>query len=93
MKIRAAMLIPAAIALGSVSSLAFADDSETVKMEQLPAATRETIQSRAQGGKVEEIAKLSDDNRLFKAEIKKGDIKDYLYVDSSGKVVGEHVKK
>jgi hypothetical protein len=69
------------------------DEAATVTLNQLPAATRETIQTRAQGGKIDEIEKLSDDNRLFKAEIKKGDTKDYLYVDSMGKVVGEHVKK
>jgi hypothetical protein len=88
-------LIPSIIAAGSLSTLtALADDADSkINMDQLPAPARSTIEARAQGGRVEEIAKLSDDNRLFKAEVKKGDRKDYLYVNAAGKVVGEHIEK
>jgi hypothetical protein len=95
MKHIAALFIPAAVALGSFpSGVAHADDADTkVNIDQLPKPTRDTIEKKAQGGQLEEVDKLSDDGHLFKAEIKKGDAKEYLYVDSTGKVVGQHMKK
>ncbi|HKQ70621.1 MAG TPA: hypothetical protein VJT73_14845 [Polyangiaceae bacterium] len=93
MKRLAILLAAATLALGPTTTKpAHADDKE-IPMDQLPPSTRETIAREAQGGKVDKVDKLSDDGRLYKADIKIGDTKEQLYVDATGKVVGKHAEK
>lgn len=83
----ATFLLGAAV-LGAPGS-AFADGKK-VPMDQLPAPTRDAITREATGGKVDKVERVSDDGRLFKAEIKKAGQETEIYVDADGKIVGRH---
>lgn len=92
------LLVPVAIAAAApltISATAYADDKEEASLDQIPKPTRDAIEreAQAQGGRVEGVRKLSDDGRLFKADIKKADSKVTVYLDDSGKVVGKHMEK
>ncbi len=68
----------AGLSLGGVlpSTTAWADtkkDEVEVPMAQLPEPVRTTVEREAQGGHVDGVDRLTDDARLFKAEIKKQD--------------------
>ena len=91
----AAWMVALGVGLGVAAPIAaYADSADTkVPMEKLPEAVQQTVQQRAQGADVKEVARLSDDGKLYKAEIKKKDFTEYLYIEQTGKVVGEHVSK
>jgi hypothetical protein len=91
----AAWMVALGVGLGVAAPIAaYADSADTkVPMQQVPEAVRQTVQQRAQGADIKEVARLSDDGKLFTAEIKKKDTTEYLYIEQSGKVVGEHVSK
>jgi hypothetical protein len=67
---------------------------QRVELNDLPAPVRTTIDQQAQGGKTDELAKLSDDGSLYKAEITgaNGQQRE-IYIDSQGKVIGMHVEQ
>jgi hypothetical protein len=92
------LLVSAAVATAAPLTIyptAYAGDKEEASLDQIPKATRDAIEreAQAQGGRVESVKRLSDDGRLFKAEIKKGDTKMMVYLDDDGKVVGRHTEK
>ena len=71
----------------SAASAAFADETK-VPLDQLPGAVRDTVTKEATGGKIDEVKKVSDDGKLFKAEITKAGQEYVLYLDDSGKILG-----
>jgi len=90
---RALLASLAVAATVPLAATVYADDKTDLSMDQVPKAARETIQHEAQGGKVEDVKKLTDDGHLFVAEIKKGDSEEKLYVDSTGKMLGRYNEK
>src|SRR5262245_1093976 len=71
MKLLSTLMVSCALSLAALApSAALADDTNQIAMDQLPKPVRETIQREAQGGRVDEVSKISDDGHLFKAEIK-----------------------
>lgn len=59
-----------------------------VKMDQLPAAVRATIEKEAAGGKVEEVEKETEHGATFyEAEIVKKGKESYVHVAEDGKVL------
>jgi uncharacterized membrane protein YkoI len=60
-----------------------------VKIDQLPAAARTTIEDQTKGGTIEDIAKVSDDGKTFyEADVKMADGKEYeVQVGEDGKLI------
>ncbi len=93
------LLTAASLSLGSVLPTSSTsaddreDDEEEVTMDQLPQPVRATVEREAQGGRVAEVERLTDNGRLFKAEIKRQDSKQLVYIDGDGKVIGRRTEK
>ena len=62
-----------------------------VKIDQLPAAVRKTIEEQTAGGKIEDIAKVTDDGKTFyETDVKMADGKEYeVQVAEDGKVISK----
>jgi hypothetical protein len=60
-------------------------------LAQMPQAAQAAVDREANGGKIEEVKKLSDDGSLYKVEIKKDKQTEDVFVQSSGTIVGRHV--
>jgi hypothetical protein len=80
-------LAGAALGCALATSAAFADETK-VPLEQLPAGVRDTVTKEATGGKIEAVKKVSDDGKLFKADIEKAGEEFVLYLDDTGKILG-----
>jgi hypothetical protein len=78
----------AALACSLFATPAMAGDQK-IPLEKLPAAVRDTLTKEAQGGQIEGVKLVSDDGKLYMADVKIAGSEYDLYVTNDGKLVGK----
>jgi uncharacterized membrane protein YkoI len=77
------------LAMGAVVTC-YAKSEEKTTLDKVSAAVRATIEKQAEGGKIEEIEVVKEDDKsIYEVKIEKGDKITEYKIDATGKVLGK----
>ena len=94
-------IVVAALAAPMVTVTAYADEDkeeshrhETVKMEDLPAAVKTTVQREAKGKKIQSIEKETENGRtVYEIELMSNGKGEEIEISTTGKVLERHAMR
>lgn len=89
MRICRAVLIAVTLSAGANVALADRDD---VRLEELPAAVRATVEQEARGGMIEDIERKTRNGKtVYEVEIERDNQEIELHIDETGAVIQRRI--